>query len=102
MQPDLKTQLDLLFEHDLFRKPVSTFRDHALQNKQVADVLLHRRRVDRHLVARAVGRRDRDFLERARDFGLALVLGSSSVSNLCSDPFQPSMCAVSIKRSMRA
>jgi hypothetical protein len=28
-QPRLST-LSLLLEHDLFRKPVSTFRDHAL------------------------------------------------------------------------
>src|SRR5262245_12480676 len=27
--------LDFLFEHDLFRKPVSTFRDHALRRQSV-------------------------------------------------------------------
>src|ERR1051325_7226922 len=31
--PHLRLRLTFLFEHDLFRKPLHTFRDHALNNR---------------------------------------------------------------------
>jgi hypothetical protein len=30
-------RIDFLLEHDLFRKPVSTFRDHALVGREIVD-----------------------------------------------------------------